>query len=211
MDRIIGSEQLGAFPKAVERRDDGTRHHVLEDLLDVMCVEIGNARRLAEVLQLPGDVEHRDGDLRGVLHERQMLEKAVRVQEVDVGIDGRLHDHLVRGEHLLRRRLHTGGRLGPQQLDVRVDVHALQADGEADDDQRADEEEDAGVRVEDAAQGPQLALNSAADPQNAAVSARFALQQSVPCNGPPKKRPDVTRTTQVAYIWIRQSPPHFTA
>lgn len=92
-----------------------------------------------------------------------------------------------------------------------MEGHALQPDGEGGDSEDADEEELAGMCIEDAAQGPQLALNSATNPQNAAVSARFALQQSMPCNRPPKKRPDVTRTTQVAYIWIRQSPPHFTA
>jgi hypothetical protein len=208
---MIGSEQFGAFPKAIQRRDDRARHELFENLFDVVSVKVGYARSLAEILESPGDVVHVDGDLRGLLDEGEVLQEAVRVQQIDIGLDGRLHHHLVRREHLLRRGLGARGRLGPQQLDVRVEGHTLQTDGEGGDRQDAHEQELAGVRVEDAAQGAQLALNSATNPQNAAVSARFALQQSIPCNGPPKKRPDVTRTTQEAYIWIRQSPPHFTA
>lgn len=78
-----------------------------------MRIKIGNTGRLTEILEPPGGVEHGDGDLGRLLDKGEVLEKAVRMQKIDVGLDGRLNDHLVRREHLLRRRLGAGGRLGP--------------------------------------------------------------------------------------------------
>lgn len=46
-NRKVGSEKFGAFPKAVQRRDDGTRDHVFEDLKKfriIICDFINKSR-----------------------------------------------------------------------------------------------------------------------------------------------------------------------
>lgn len=112
------------------------------------------------------------------------------MKKIYIGIDSRLDDHLVGGQHLRRQGL---GRFRPQQLDVGVERHALQPYGECRYRQDAHEEKLPSVCIEDAAQSTQLSLNSATNPQNAAISVRLALEQSTACNRPPKKRTDVRR------------------
>jgi len=83
-DREIGTEQFRAFPKAVERRDDGAREDVFKNLkiktrkkqknkknqhlfqcleklfvfylIDVLYVKVGETGRVAQVLQPPRSV-----------------------------------------------------------------------------------------------------------------------------------------------------------
>lgn len=128
------------------------------------------------------------------------------MKEVYVRVGSGLYHHLMRGEDLRGKRLRRRRGLRPQQLDVGVKSHTLQPHAERRYRQDAYEEELSRVRIDDAAQSTQLSLNSATNPQNTAISARFALQQNTACNRPPKKQPDVTQTTQIQYIRIRRTP-----
>lgn len=144
-----------------------------------MPVGSGDVRRLTDVFEMPRDVEQVDVDLHGLPDEREVLQEAVGMQDPGLRIGRGLDDHLVRGEDLGGRRVLGGRRLGPQQVDVRVESGALQAHAERADNQERDEQEFAGVCVQEEAEVSQLLLKATTQPQHASVADSFALQQSL--------------------------------
>ena len=51
---------------------------------------------MADILQLPGDIEQVDGDLGGQLHQLQMHEQRFGVENIYISIERRLQENLIR-------------------------------------------------------------------------------------------------------------------
>lgn len=75
MCRIFGSQQFASLPEAIERRNNGTRNYVLENLLNEVCIKLWYRRHVAHVPQTPRYVKHLHRHRCGLLQNFQMCDQ----------------------------------------------------------------------------------------------------------------------------------------
>lgn len=130
INRIIRAQQFRSFPKTIERRSYGARHHLFEHFFDKISIKIRKTWRLAEVFQTPCDVKHPYRDLNGFLYCVQMFKEAMGVQKIYIWIDTSLYDQLMGGKHFWGCGEIGCGWFGPKNFYVGMESHTFQSNGE---------------------------------------------------------------------------------
>lgn len=135
----IGSEQLTALPKAIQRRNDRAWYHNFQYLLHKVLVKARTRWQLTKILQRPRHLAYKNLHRQCLLHHLQVRQQRLVVENRRVLILQRLYEQLI-----VRRRVHvaevllgvgefllqTAANLQPQLINVRVNDDGLETDTE---------------------------------------------------------------------------------